>query len=101
VSDTDSFIDEVTEEVRRDRLFGLMKRYGWIAALAVLLIVGGADHQVIDLNDQAAQRLSCAFAVEIVPGATHLFEEPGTLEQVVELAGDWFETRLAGAERAP
>ncbi|WP_412506131.1 dienelactone hydrolase family protein [Roseovarius sp. SYSU LYC5161] len=67
----------------------------------VLLIVGGADHQVIDLNDQAAQRLSCAFAVEIVPGATHLFEEPGTLEQVVELAGDWFETRLAGAERAP
>jgi hypothetical protein len=42
VSDTDSFIDEVTEEVRRDRLFGLMKRYGWIAALAVLLIVGGA-----------------------------------------------------------
>lgn len=67
----------------------------------VLLIVGGADHQVIDLNDQAAQRLSCAFAVETVPGATHLFEEPGTLEQVVDLAGDWFETRLAGAERAP
>jgi len=42
VSETDSFIDEVTEEVRRDRLFTLMKRYGWIAALAVLLIVGGA-----------------------------------------------------------
>ena len=42
MSDTDSFIDEVTEEVRRDRLFALMKRYGWIAALAVVLIVGGA-----------------------------------------------------------
>lgn len=42
MSDTDSFIDEVTEEVRRDRLFGLMRRYGWIAALAVLLLVGGA-----------------------------------------------------------
>jgi hypothetical protein len=42
VSETDSFIDEVTEEVRRDRLFKLMKRYGWIAALAVVLIVGGA-----------------------------------------------------------
>lgn len=42
MSETDSFIDEVTEEVRRDRLFTLMKRYGWIAALAVLLIVGGA-----------------------------------------------------------
>ncbi|WP_371226996.1 tetratricopeptide repeat protein [Roseovarius sp. 2305UL8-3] len=42
MSDTDSFIDEVTEEVRRDRLFGLMRRYGWIAVLAVLLLVGGA-----------------------------------------------------------
>jgi len=42
VSDTDSFIDEVTEEVRRDRLFRLMRRYGWIAVLAILLLVGGA-----------------------------------------------------------
>ncbi len=42
MSDTDSFIDEVTEEVRRDRLFLLFKRYGWIAVLAILLIVGGA-----------------------------------------------------------
>ncbi|EDM72039.1 hypothetical protein RAZWK3B_18013 [Roseobacter sp. AzwK-3b] len=41
VSDTDSFIDEVSEEVRRDRLFGLMRRYGWIAVLLVLLLVGG------------------------------------------------------------
>ena len=42
MSDTDSFIDEVSEEVRRDRLFGLMRRYGWIAILGVILIVGGA-----------------------------------------------------------
>lgn len=42
MSDTDSFIDEVTEEVRRDRLFGMIRRYGWIAALVVLAIVGGA-----------------------------------------------------------
>lgn len=42
MSDTDSFIDEVSEEVRRDRLFALMKRYGWVAILAILLIVGGA-----------------------------------------------------------
>lgn len=42
MSDTDSFIDEVTEEVRRDRLYGLLRRYGWIAALVVVLIVGGA-----------------------------------------------------------
>ncbi|MCB1310837.1 MAG: hypothetical protein KDK29_02645 [Sedimentitalea sp.] len=43
MSDTDSFIDEVTEEVRRDRLFALLRRYGWIAVLAILLIVGGAS----------------------------------------------------------
>ena len=42
MSDTDSFIEEVTEEVRRDRLFGYLKRYGWIAALAIVAIVGGA-----------------------------------------------------------
>ena len=42
MSDTDSFIEEVTEEVRRDRLYGLLRRYGWIAALVVVLIVGGA-----------------------------------------------------------
>lgn len=42
MSDTDSFIDEVTEEVRRDRLFALMRRYGWIGVLAILLLVGGA-----------------------------------------------------------
>jgi len=44
MSDTDSFIDEVTEEVRRDHLFGLFKRYGWIAALVVIVIVGGASY---------------------------------------------------------
>lgn len=44
MSDTDSFINEVSEEVRRDRLFGLMRRYGWIAVLAVLLLVGGAAY---------------------------------------------------------
>jgi hypothetical protein len=44
VSDTDSFIEEVTEEVRRDRLFAMMKKYGWIAVLAVILIVGGAAY---------------------------------------------------------
>ncbi|MDU8926399.1 tetratricopeptide repeat protein [Alisedimentitalea sp. MJ-SS2] len=44
MSETDSFIEEVTEEVRRDRLFGLMRRYGWIAVLAVLLLVGGAAY---------------------------------------------------------
>jgi putative phosphoribosyl transferase len=60
-----------------------------------LLIVGGDDHEVIALNRQAYARLSCVKALEIVPGATHLFEEPGTLERVAELAGDWFERHLA------
>jgi pimeloyl-ACP methyl ester carboxylesterase len=60
-----------------------------------LLIVGGEDHEVILLNRQAHARLACVKALEIVPGATHLFEEPGTLEQVAELAGDWFARHLA------
>jgi dienelactone hydrolase len=60
-----------------------------------LLIVGGDDPEVILLNRQAHARLSCVKALEIVPGATHLFEEPGTLEQVAELAGDWFGRHLA------
>ena len=45
MSDTDSFIEEVTEEVRRDRLFALMRRYGWIAVVAVLLLVGGTAYR--------------------------------------------------------
>jgi putative phosphoribosyl transferase len=55
-----------------------------------LLIVGGADPAVIELNQQAAARLTAEHRLEIVPGATHLFEEPGTLERVQELARDWF-----------
>jgi len=55
VSDTDSFIDEVTEEVRRDRLFALMKRYGWIAVLVVLLIVGGAGYREYKLASDRAK----------------------------------------------
>jgi pimeloyl-ACP methyl ester carboxylesterase len=55
-----------------------------------LLIVGGSDELVLDLNRQAARRLSGEHRLEVVPGATHLFEEPGTLEQVGELAAGWF-----------
>ena len=57
MSETDSFIEEVTEEVRRDRLFGLMRRYGWVAVLAVLLIVGGAAYREYSrAAEQAAAR---------------------------------------------
>ncbi|HJV43541.1 erythromycin esterase family protein [Caulobacter sp.] len=67
-----------------------------------LLIVGGADHQVIELNRQALSRLPGDKALRIVPGAGHLFEEPGTLEQVMRLAGDWFEDKLhVSSGRAP
>lgn len=59
-----------------------------------LLIVGSLDSQVIDLNRQALARLSCDKALEIVPGATHLFEEPGTLDQVLQLATGWFARHL-------
>ncbi|RKE02761.1 dienelactone hydrolase family protein [Catellatospora citrea] len=54
-----------------------------------LLIVGGLDHTVLELNEQAAAQLTCEHAVEIVPGATHLFQEPGTLQQAAVLARDW------------
>ena len=55
-----------------------------------LLIVGGLDHQVIELNREAQEKMQCKTRLEIVPGATHLFEEPGTLEEVVDLASGWF-----------
>ncbi len=55
-----------------------------------LLIVGGRDEAVIELNEEAYGRMTCERKMEIVPGATHLFEEPGTLEQVARLARDWF-----------
>ena len=55
MSDTDSFIDEVTEEVRRDRMFNLLRRYGWIAFVAVLLLVGGAAWNEWRLSQQRAQ----------------------------------------------
>jgi putative phosphoribosyl transferase len=60
----------------------------------VLLIVGGLDRQVITLNRQAYALLRCEKEMKIVPGATHLFEEPGTLETVADLAAEWFRDHL-------
>ncbi|WP_073947517.1 phosphoribosyltransferase family protein [Streptomyces kebangsaanensis] len=62
-----------------------------------LLIVGGADLTVLDLNRQARARLHCESRLTTVPGATHLFEEPGALEAVTELARDWFTDHMAAA----
>jgi len=55
-----------------------------------LLIVGELDHVVVDLNRQALDLLTCTKELAIVPGATHLFPEPGSLEEVARLAGAWF-----------
>ena len=60
-----------------------------------LLIVGGADFGVIELNEQALARLRAPKALEIVPGASHLFPEPGALEKVIDHAARWFERYLA------
>ena len=62
-----------------------------------LLIVGGRDEEVISLNRQAYALMDCERALEIVPGATHLFEEPGTLAQVAALAAQWFGRYLKAA----
>jgi dienelactone hydrolase len=62
-----------------------------------LLIVGGLDTDVIELNEWARSRMHCPVTLDIVHGATHLFEEPGTLEQVAALAGEWFVRYLGAA----
>jgi len=59
-----------------------------------LLIVGGNDDIVIELNEMARDQMRCQVKLEIVPGATHLFEEPGALEKVARLASDWFSLHL-------
>jgi putative phosphoribosyl transferase len=62
-----------------------------------LLIVGSNDDIVIELNKMARDQMRCEVKLEIIPGATHLFEEPGALEQVAKLASDWFAKHIGGA----
>jgi dienelactone hydrolase len=70
-------------------------------AAPTLLVVGGEDHGVIGLNEQAFVKLRCRKEIRLVPGATHLFEEPGALEHVAQLAAGWFTEYLAPAATAP
>lgn len=63
----------------------------------ILLIVGGNDVQVLQMNRDAMERMKAPADLEIVPGATHLFEEPGKLEQVAELAAAWFTRHLSSS----
>ena len=62
---------------------------------STLLIVGGHDEVVLDLNRRAQAELHCENRLAIIPGATHLFEEPGTLAAAAALARDWFTSHLA------
>ena len=64
-----------------------------------LLIVGGADHQVLALNRQALAHLRCVKQLHVVPFATHLFEEPGALRQVADVAAEWFSTYLTSRQK--
>ena len=74
---------------------------GYLRSVTVptLLIVGGDDEGVIDLNYEALKALRCTKKIEIIAGATHLFEEPGTLERVAELAADWFAEHARAGRR--
>ena len=71
-----------------------------LVAPPTLLIVGGADGLVIELNKEALASLRCKKEMKIVPGATRLFEEPGALEQVARLTAEWFKEHLQAQPRA-
>jgi len=75
---------------RPDLAAGALARVG----AATLLIVGGHDHEVLGLNRAAFAQMTAERKLEVVPGATHLFEEPGTLEEVARLAANWFVKHL-------
>lgn len=64
-----------------------------------LLIVGGEDREVLALNQKAMERMKATVRLEIVPGASHLFHEPGALETVAHLAADWFTTHMVDSHR--
>lgn len=65
-----------------------------------LLIVGGRDEQVLELNRLASEQLRCPNRLDVIPGATHLFEEPGALATVARLATGWFSTFLVPTTQA-
>lgn len=97
MSNTDSFIDEVTEEVRRDRLFALMRKYGWIAVVAVLALVGGAGWNEYTKARDAAQAEAAGDAITAALGQSEAADRASALaeaEAAGTLAG---ETRVVAA----
>jgi len=91
--------DEVAAVVSRGGRPDLAAPHLGSVKAPTLLIVGGWDEPVIEMNRSAMARMSCEKELVIVPGATHLFEEPGKLEEVARLASDWFAHHLGGADR--
>ncbi|MFN3531626.1 MAG: dienelactone hydrolase family protein [Candidatus Brocadia sp.] len=81
---------EIAAVVSRGGRPDLAMEYLHLVQAPTLLIVGGDDEPVIPLNETAYARLTCPKELVVVPGATHLFEEPGALEKVAQLACDWF-----------
>jgi pimeloyl-ACP methyl ester carboxylesterase len=86
--------DKVRAVVSRGGRPDLAGDYLHLVRCPTLLIVGGNDPQVLALNEESFARLTCHKEIVIVPGATHLFEEPGKLQDVARLARDWFATYL-------
>ena len=82
--------DEIGAVVSRGGRPDLAGQYLPRVTAPTLLIVGSLDEPVIQLNEEAFAKLRCVKEMRIIPGATHLFEEPGTLEQVAQLATQWF-----------
>ena len=95
--------DDINAIVSRGGRPDLAGNYLQKVTAPVLLIVGERDRQVLALNEQALHKLNALSSIHIVPGATHLFEEEGTLEKAAIAAADWFEhhTRLDHALQKP
>lgn len=94
----------VAAAVLQDQISAVLSRGGrpdlaendlYLVKAATLLIVGELDREVIDLNQESLDKLDGVKSLKVIRGATHLFEEPGTLEQVAQLSGDWFSKYLA------
>jgi putative phosphoribosyl transferase len=92
-----AMVDAIVSRGGRPDLAGIALRR---VKAPTLLIVGGEDHQVIELNRQALAQLQCEKELSIVPGATHLFEEPGKLGEVSNLALDWFRRHLGQSDES-
>lgn len=87
--------DQISAVVSRGGRPDLAENDLYLVKAATLLIVGELDREVIDLNQESLDKLDGVKSLKVIRGATHLFEEPGTLEQVAQLSGDWFSKYLA------